>query len=105
MPNIANMSVVSCDPHVEDCPDGVCGRGVVRAHGHGGELQLGEADPLDGGGGRVLVPEHGGGPHQVAQVEAGAEHHHHPHHAVRPALTVHEVADPVDGGLLPHTVK
>ena len=49
------MSAVSCDPHVEDCPDGVCGRGVVRAHGHGGELQLGEADPLDGGGGRVLV--------------------------------------------------
>ena len=34
--------------HVEDCPDGVCGRGVVRAHGHGGELQLGEADPLEG---------------------------------------------------------
>ena len=55
MPNITNMSAVSCDPHVEDCPDGVCGRGVVRAHGHGGELQLGEADPLDGGGGRVLV--------------------------------------------------
>ena len=53
----------------------------------------------------VLVPEHGGGPHQVAQVEAGAEHHHHPDHAVRPALPVHEVADPVDRGLLSHTIR
>ena len=53
----------------------------------------------------VLVPEHGGGPHEVAQVEAGAEHHHHPDHAVRPALTVHEVADPVDRGLLSHTIR
>ena len=53
----------------------------------------------------VLVPEHGGGPHQVAQVEAGAEHHHHPDHAVRPALPIHEVADPVDRGLLSHTIR
>ena len=53
----------------------------------------------------VLVPEHGGGPHQVAQVEAGAEHHHHPDHALRPALTVHEVADPVDRGLLTHKIR
>ena len=47
--------------HVKDNSGGEAVRGVVRAHGDGGEVQLTELHPLDGAGGGIPVP----GPEQV----------------------------------------
>ena len=42
--------------HVEDGPGGEAVRGVIWAHGDGGEVELAQLHPLDGAGGRVFVP-------------------------------------------------
>ena len=90
--------------HVVDGLDSQLVRGPVRAHRHGGEVKLLQANPVDGAGAGVLVPVSVGLVYEDGEVPHGAGHDYHPDKPVQGILSIHKVPDTMNSGFL-HCIR